>query len=345
MAHHPATIDHPNSQPPAESFWERYSPHHEFSLSSVGSLTLHALLLGLLVLASILGFFTLVGLEPTAPPQLDALTVHGGGGGGGDPLGVGRGIGGKGDPLVEDVRNDPEPAPYVGTPLAEIPRAKVDPLQFPVVASDPDGKRFIEKSNLAVVALSKLQQEARDQLLRGLAGKGEGGPGKEGGRDTGSDKGTTPSPAPAKPLTKREKRVLRWVMVFNVRDGFEYLRQLDGLGAILGIPEARGQYRILRNLKQRPARGEIEDLKSIERIFWVDDTADSVRSLGRALQLEPLPNHIVAFFPREVEEDLLRKELNFRGLQEEDIQETRFRLIRHGNKYVPQVIDQIPIRR
>src|SRR4051794_38081251 len=98
MAHHSAAIDHPNSQPPAESFWQRYSPHHEFPLSSVGSLTLHAVLLGLLVLASITGFFTMVGLTPTVAPQLDALALRGGDGGGGDPLGIGRGIGGKGDP-------------------------------------------------------------------------------------------------------------------------------------------------------------------------------------------------------------------------------------------------------
>ncbi len=44
-----------------------------------------------------------------------------------------------------------------------------------------------------------------------------------------------------------------------------------------------------------------------------------------ALGLRATPPHMVAFFPQAVEDDLLRKELNFQGRQEEDITQTRFR--------------------
>src|SRR5207248_460081 len=39
--------------PPDEQLWTHYSPHHEFSLSSVGSFTLHGLTIGLLILIAL----------------------------------------------------------------------------------------------------------------------------------------------------------------------------------------------------------------------------------------------------------------------------------------------------
>src|SRR5262249_51342485 len=153
----------------------------------------------------------------------------------------------------------------------------------------------------------------------GVAGDRSQGGGKDSGKDKG--KGDGQGEGKGKILTKREKRVLRWVMVFDTIDGNDYARQLDALGAILGVPEPGGRYRIIRDLKARPVRGEIEDLNKIERIFWVDDKPDSVGPLAAALQLNPPPPHVVAFFPRKFEQDLLRLELSYRGLKEEDIQE------------------------
>jgi hypothetical protein len=326
-------------------FWQRYSPHHELPLSGVGSFTVHAVIIALLWLASITGFFALVGLTNTEPPPIDAVAIKPEGGGGGDPGGKGKGPGGK--DRVEEVSKEPEPAPYDGPPLTEIPRARVDPVQFPTIARDPDGRRFIEKSNLALVALGQINRAAREAMMQGLAGKGKSGPGQDGGRDTGKGKGTGAGKGDGegRPLTKREKRVLRWVLMFDTRDGQDYARQLDALGAILAVPEAGGQYRIIRDLKRRPVQGQVEDVSTIERIFWVDDVGYSVRSLALALGIEPVPPHLVAFFPQKLELHLLDLELKFRGLQEDDIQETRFRVIRRGAGYEVQVVDQIPMRR
>lgn len=347
-ANNAKTAGNRSPSPPDEKFWIRYSQHHELPLSSVGSFTIHALALGLLTLASIFGWFALLGLNKESLP-VDAISVRAGGGG--DPTGISSGPGGKGNPLVENVETPKEDAsvtPYTGPALTEVPRAQVDPIEFPDLAKDPEGQRFIEKKNLALSALSKVNRDAREQMMNGVAGdRGQGGSGKDGGKDGGKGKGKGDGQGEGKGkiLTKREKRVLRWVMIFDTVDGNDYARQLDALGAILGVPESGGQYRILRDLKSRPARGKIEDLNKIERIFWVDDKPDSVGPLAAALQLNPPPPHIVAFFPRKFEQDLLRLELSYRGLKEEDIQETRFRVIKVGNTYAPRVVDQISMRR
>ncbi len=132
----------------------------------------------------------------------------------------------------------------------------------------------------------------------------------------------------------------RWVLTFETRDGFDYLRQLEALGAILAVPLEGDRFLVIRNLKQRPARGEIENAAAIQRIFWIDDKPESVRSLARALQLGRVPDHIVAFFPDALEEELLRKELAFRNRREEEIRKTYFRLERRGGRFAPVVVDQ-----
>jgi hypothetical protein len=332
--------------PPDDKFWIRYSQHHELPLSGVGSFTIHALLLGVLTLASLFGWFALLGLNKDSLP-VDAISVRAGGGG--DPAGISSGPGGKGNPLVENIetpKDDPNVPPYSGPALTEVPRAQVDPIEFPDLAKDPEGQRFIDKKNLALSALSKINRDAREQMMNGVAGdRGQGGSGKDGGKDAGKDKGKGDGKGEGKGkiLTKREKRVLRWVMTFETLDGNDYARQLDALGAILGVPESNGQYRIIRDLKARPARGEIEDLNKIERIFWVDDKPKSVIPLAEALQLNPPPPHIVAFFPRKFEQELLRLELSYHRWKEEDIQETQFviKKDRSANTYKPQVVGQI----
>jgi hypothetical protein len=244
---------------------------------------------------------------------------------------------------------------YKGPSLDDIPRAKVDPVEFPAINRDPAGKRFIENRNVALAALSSVKGDARDALMKGLAGKGDGGVGRDGGKDSGKDKGigSGEGDGQGKPLTKRQKRILRWVMMFDTRDGYEYARYLNGLGAIIGVPVAQGKYRIIRNLLERPVRGDVEELEKIELMWWVDDKPESVRSLAFALQLDPVPNHLIAFFPDELERKLLDLELKYRGRREEDIQETQFHILkrratrggRQVDEYVPRVVGQTPLQR
>ncbi|HKM55969.1 MAG TPA: hypothetical protein VJY33_21360, partial [Isosphaeraceae bacterium] len=134
------------------------------------------------------------------------------------------------------------------------------------------------------------------------------------------------------------KRVLRWTMIFDTRNGEDYRVQLQALGAILAIP-GDGQYLVIKDLRP-PVRPVPEDLKKIQRIFWIDNRPDSVGPLGAALGLPRPPPEVVAFFPEALERELLTKELAFRGRQENQILETRFRVMRRGPTFEPIVVDQ-----
>ena len=96
---------------------------------------------------------------------------------------------------------------------------------------------------------------------------------------------------------------MRWQINFSVENAQDHLNQLHALGAILAFPEPDERFRVVRDLKQRPARAEIEDINSINRIFWYDTKPDTVSSLARALglNLNPMPGVLGGFFPESLE--------------------------------------------
>src|SRR5262249_37242501 len=121
-------------------------------------------------------------------------------------------------------------------------------------------------------------------------------------------------------------------------DGHDYLRQLQHLGAIVAIQQPGGGFLVYRDLSSKPLKGELEDISGINRIYWVDDKPHSVQSLARAMGIFPPPPYIAAFFPERVEKELRRKEeLHYRG-NEDNIEETRFQVVRRGTKYEPIVV-------
>ena len=68
---------------------------------------------------------------------------------------------------------------------------------------------------------------------------------------------------------------------FTAGDGPEYLKQLQGLGAILAFPVTGGEapkYKVVRDL--RPG-GKLldEEISKIQRIYWIDDKPDAVRDV------------------------------------------------------------------
>ncbi|MBV9124917.1 MAG: hypothetical protein JO112_16305 [Planctomycetes bacterium] len=147
-------------------------------------------------------------------------------------------------------------------------------------------------------------------------------------------------------MTIRQKRVLRWTMIFNTENGADYLKQLEYFKAIVAIPLPQGQNQFeLLDLSKKPAvprQVSYEELGKLKHIFWVDNQPQSVRSLAEALKLPFPPSMMVAFFPLSFEQELLTKEHNFQGLAEEDIKETKFKVVRDGEKkYKLVVSDQV----
>src|SRR5262245_56414879 len=79
--------------PPDERFWKRYSPHHEFPLSTVGSIVVHALLIVALVVIAVTWQ---EGLSAAKPVEMKVVEIEGGGGLGLDDMGSGTTLlGGK----------------------------------------------------------------------------------------------------------------------------------------------------------------------------------------------------------------------------------------------------------
>jgi hypothetical protein len=329
--------------PPEEKFWKRYSPHHEFPLSAVSSGVLHGIAFVCLL---IIGVLLAKYLRFDNPPNIGAVGLIDPGGGGGRPDGVGPGHG-DGDPVPQGETAE-QPDPKKAPPTINLPELEpgpIDPIKLPNFSDN--GARVIDPGNKALQALQSLNEDARTKVFSGLAaGKGKGGSGQGGGEGTGTGMGEGAGVGNGKgKLSLRQKRVLRWTMIFTTSHGEDYARQLNGLGAMIAVPEADGQYKLFRDLSQRPVRGDLEDLAKIQSIYWVDDKRESVGGLARALGF-PTPSHVVAFFPEKLENHLLELEKNYRGLKEEDIAETKFEVVRMGgNSYEPRVVSQTAARK
>jgi hypothetical protein len=324
--------------PPVEQFWQRYSPHHEFPLSSATSIALHALILALLALAG--WWIVRMGSERSFP-LADVPAYYDQGGGGGGPGQGGDGAGGNQPGLqVEDVgpnqqkpdRPDEPPQNRLGQP----------PIAPPLVPKDDaDWQRLVAESEQAQIDLERITKANRDKLRKALQRDGGAGPG---GKDKDKGPGKGPGPGGLGTPQERDERLGRWVMVFDTYSGDDYARQLAGLGAYLGIPREDGDdvsYFIIRDLRARPATGKIEDLAEIGRIHWTDAKRESIAPLCRALGIRPIPDHVLAFFPAELERKLLRLELQYEGRREDQIRETRFKIRKTAGGYEPVVIEQI----
>jgi hypothetical protein len=228
-------------------------------------------------------------------------------------------------------------------PLADVTGLEITPKDLlKDVENDKDAERELakitERGTQALKKLSKMDKKLRDALM-GPAGAGKGGPGSNGGDGPGDGPGVGPGSGDGK-LNARTKRKLRWTITFNTSSGEDYLRQLNVLEAILAFRAPDGDLKVVKELLRRPLKFESDDLKSLNRIFWIDDKRSSVEQLARALGLDAVPDQIIALFPHEFEKELLRKELAFRNKREEQILETRFQILLRGSKYEVIVTDQ-----
>jgi hypothetical protein len=309
---------------PDERFWNRYSPHHEFSLSSVSSFALHLLILGLAALACMVPFFN----RDNSRMELNSIMI---GDNGGRPDGDERSRGQDTDP--DGQQNLPNDQPRTPPKVADVDlRADARPSFTPLPdAVDTDSRTiqeitdFIEKQRKRPRIAVKDPQTSR-------------------GPDNTQPIGDGPNtPGPNKVKNKHIQRMLRWTMAFNTRDGKDYAKQLQSLGAIVAIelPDEPAKVTVYRDLTS-PAKGEVEEIKSIKNIWWIDDKPESVSALCGALKIKPEPKRLIAFLPAELEQKLLKLELEYaKGKTEDEIQETVFELKNRGEgRYEPVVIRQ-----
>ncbi|HZY85739.1 MAG TPA: hypothetical protein VFE78_12970 [Gemmataceae bacterium] len=326
-----------------ERFWKRYSPHGELPLSGAGSFALHALIVGFLVLWAV--YLAAYFSKPSRNLPVESVRLDLGGGGGsrsgeGDNKGIGHG--------AEAVANGQE-NPQQGNKEEAPARPDLTPAEVKDLSLKFDNEtvRVIQKGPDSMKAFARLNDSVRRKLSDGLnPGQGRGGSGSGGGRGSGTGTGEGAGRGEGKlNLNKREKRMLRWSMSFNTRTGDDYIRQLRGLGAILAVPVKEGnppEYKIIRDLSKRPAQLLDEDLSQIKRIYWIDDKPRSVMEVMNVLQIRLRPSHFVAFMTIDLEQKLFELERDYKGLAEDRIHETRFRIVESAGTYRPEVMDQTP---
>jgi hypothetical protein len=329
----------PPKQPLEAPFWVKYSQHHELSISSLTSLAWHGLAIVLLIAVA---FF--VSWKNDADMPIESVIVAPAGGGG-SPKGFGPGRGDGGLVEAATSRDLPPDAILPKEPLADITDLQINPADLlNDLNIDKEAQREIskiaERGTQALQKLSKLDKKTRE----GLLGQGKGGPGSGGGAGTGDGPGIGGGDGP-NTGSIRAARKLRWTIMFNTVSGYDYLRQLDTLGAILAVKAPDGELKTIRNLLERPAKLAVEDLQKLNRIFWIDDKQETVDQLASALGLPFTPPQVIALFPYKFERELLDKELKFRNRKESEILETRFQILMRGGKsYQIVVIDQRYVR-
>jgi hypothetical protein len=330
--------------PPDERFWQRYSPHAEFPLSSAGSFAIHAILFGLLALLAFLGTLWFNQGGRSLPVEAVRLDL---GGGGGHPRGHGDGPN-RGQPQ-EAGSDRPSEGPTEDAPQVDNAQPKIDVKPNPRINAqfDAPSLRYIQQVDTETAQAYARMSKAASRIRVTDAtesGRGQGGKGSGGGSGDGQGTGTGDGRGEGKGnLTKREKRMIRWFMGFNSLDARDYLAQLQGLGAILAVPireDANGpEYRVIRDLSGRPPQLLEEDIAKLNRIYWYDDKPASAAGVMEVLRLNVRPSHFIAFMPLELEDKLYqmeKKELEKHpGRTEDDIAATRFKVEVRRGKYVP----------
>jgi hypothetical protein len=336
--------------PPEEKFWQRYSPHQEMPLSTITSFGLHLLGIGGLFLFAWLGWFGFGKSDNPLPVETVRFELPSGGGANEHGSGTNKGVGKVGaEPVATTQEKPDDPTPPIDN---DKERTKLDPTALAsneklAIQKDDTFVRYIQEGNPNTKIFQTIDATALSKLRDGLnPGKGRGGAGKDGGKGAGTGTGdgdaNGPGKTPKGALSNREKRMLRWSMIFDTRSGQDYLNQLHSLGAILGIPVGDGKsYKIVRELGKRPAPLLDEDISKIQRIFWIDDRPESVASIMQVIGYPMTPVHFVAFMPETLEQEMFELEKKYRGRSEDQIHETKFRAVRKSDgKYHPVVIEQ-----
>jgi hypothetical protein len=320
--------------PPDEQFWERYNPHHEFPISGVASLALHV---GVIVLG-ILGLWWLSKLmisDKTPVPVREIMVTSEGNGA--DGAGTG---GGEVKPM-ENVNPLERPM----EPSREVPQTVLDnPIPQDVLPKVPAGEGLRPEDLSAYKKTNELNDDLRKKLLEGMNGKKGKGPG-DGASSTGVD---GPGASNTGAANSSSKRAIRWELNFKTENGEDYLRQLAAMKATLVIPQPKDYKtnKAYRDLTSGKGVGEDFDIDKMPGLFFVDDSPDSAARIAKALGLvNTSPPQFVAFFPKEIEEELAAKEKAYRGRKESEIFSTKFKILMRDGKPTAVVTDQTPVKR
>jgi hypothetical protein len=306
--------------PPEEQFWVRYSGRNEFPLSSTIAAVLHLSVVALMLF----GAFSIFDRNDRLVVPLEPIAYDDGGGQRGqdnEPL--------KGTHVSGEVTGDV-------TPSFEQPKLN-QPLEKPIETPPEVAVRLPDEGGDVPMPVSHRVNQPLQKIGKILKGTPDGVTQKgTGTRGDGPGNG-------GRILTEKEKRQYRWTMLFRTSDVRDYLRQLNALGAILGIQRKDKSLALIKDLSHRPVQLQGAS-QHPDRIFWMDDNPQSAAAVATELQLSETPWRIIAYFPDSLEQQLLEKELAFGrrfGRKTEDsIRETKFDVSFRGGQVRLEVVEQ-----
>ncbi len=295
-----------------KQFWIKYSPNYESFTSLFVSFIVHIALVTLIMMLGWEGLKKAIIGDVNRRLGVSSVRVGGGTS--------------SGSPDAKENDDTIKTLPKLNLPdkesMPEIP-LKLDPSPTEKIQVDKTGgKSLVEDANAKAQELSRLGQNLKSKMIDGLKGVGN-----TKGDGVGDGRG---------------ERMLRWIMVFNTTNGSDYLSQLMDLNARLAFPDPNkpGKFLVISNLGVKPITTMELDLSSVSDIFWVDDKAQSVTNLSRAMGLQIKTEAFVVLMPISVEEKLQKLEkASLQGAKEDDIQETRFTISKTAGKYEPAKAD------
>jgi hypothetical protein len=304
--------------PPEESFDEKYNKRLEFPLSLVSAILFHVVVGAVLVVLLVYA----IGFESdNSDVKMSLVNLEGF-----DDKGLGAtGAGGENNP---DIKGDSEwikdDAP-IKDPVI-LPEIKED-IRKAIEFIDPAGNLPISPSNAD--AYAKLDKSIRDKLLGAKQGAG---PGPGNGID---DKpGTGPGGEGADSTLARN---MRWVLRFKVESGRDYIEQLRLMGAevLVPVPDSKKSILIADLSKPREQKeASDDDLKRLaKKVKFSDGRKEAVKAVAATLGIDFSPKSFWAFFPKDVEDELWKKESGYRNRRAEDIEETIFIVRIRDGKY------------
>jgi hypothetical protein len=318
----------PHLKPPDQRFWRKYSPHYEFPISTVATVAVHVAAIAIIIYI----VTTLLQQEETVPPvPIRSVTVENPGDGSGEA----GGGGGSPEEATESRVRDPE---------RQIPEEKLDKYAISASAwildfkDDPEALKAIAKS-VNFEKLDDVNDDAKKVIGKSFTKRGDGD-GKGTGGAEGPGKGNS-GPDP----TSSGGRSSRWIITFKTSNGQDYLRQLTAFEAKLLIPQPPDWKRNLQfDDLTTPNAGKAQG-DDLPPMYFIDSEPRSASKVARTLGLNFDPPRFIAFFPKKVEEQLAAMERDYRGVREDQIQETTFRVLERDGKYEIKVADQVLLRK
>jgi hypothetical protein len=333
--------DEPAASPPDEQFWKRYSRRHELPISSLVSFAAHGLAIGALLLAA----FVIKDRLGQGDGPIDVMGLDDPGGGGGSPEGDAN----SGDKATNQPQEAAPQKPETSTPAPPKPAEDIKtptpvPMTLPEVKTQTDtGERLMQEQEKSSQDINQNLARFKEQLDESYQrpSKGGGGTGSGGGEGSGVGRGRGPGTGTGSgggggPMTKRQKRAARWNLHLGTNTTDEHVRRLAALGAIVVFPHNGGTY-VIRDLTKRPAPGQMEDVRQINRIHWVDSEPEVAMDIARYLAVPfPPPPQYAVFLPQSLEEHMAELEHEYRGRSEDQLrldEKFDFEIVPRGNGY------------